>query len=330
MTQQDRVNAIVSRGYTERQARFLVLVMLHSGVCTMRQYCQFAGISRGQKSQDFFSTLVARGHASSTADANGTVKIFHIYGSSLYDAIGEPDNRNRKAPSVAAAVERVMLLDAVLACTDMRWLATEREKLSHFTNVLGVGFQRCDLPQLVFGEPPDVTVRYFPDKLPIGLDAAGQTIVTFLVTRPAPVDFRPFLQRHAELLRSLPQWRLRVLIPGHFVESEAAYLAAVRDEFCSPIRPAAVDELQWFFQQKAVAAEGGRIPDLERFYTAQRAFDGPRFNALYRRWRELGPRALAALSSPVLADALRRGTGEVETHVLVHSYSQLQTMVGTA
>ena len=38
MTQQDRVNAIVSRGYTERQARFLVLVMLHSGVCTMRQY----------------------------------------------------------------------------------------------------------------------------------------------------------------------------------------------------------------------------------------------------------------------------------------------------
>ena len=119
-------------------------------------------------------------------------------------------------------------------------------------------------------------------------------------------------------------------LPGHFVESEAAYLAAVRDEFCSPIRPAAVDELQWFFQQKAVAAEGGRIPDLERFYTAQRAFDGPRFNALYRRWRELGPRALAALSSPVLADALRRGTGEVETHVLVHLYSQLQTMVGTA
>ena len=330
MTQEDRVNAIVARGYTERQARFLVLVMLHSGVCTMRQYCQFAGISRGQKSQDFFSTLVAREHATSTADTSGAVKIFHIYGSSIYDAIGEPDNRNRKAPSVAAAVERVMLLDAVLACTDMRWLATEREKVSYFTKVLGVGFQRCELPQLVFGKPPDVTVRYFPDKLPIGLDASGQTVVTFLVTRPAPVDFRAFLQRHAELLRALPQWRLRLLIPGHFAESEPTYLAAVRDELFSPIRPGAVDELQWFFQQKAVAAEGGTILEAGRFYTAQRAFDGPRFRALYRRWREMGPRALAALSSPVLAEAVERGTGEVETHVLAHSYSQLQSMVGTA
>jgi hypothetical protein len=329
MTQGDRVSAIVARGYTERQARFLVLVMLHSGVCTMRQYCQFAGISRGQKSQDFFSTLVSRGHASSTADANGSVKLFHVYGSSLYDAIGEPDNRNRKPLSVATALERVMLLDAVLACTDMRWLATEREKVSHFTTVLGLGFRRCDLPQLVFGEPPDVTVRYFPDKLPIGLDGADQTTFTFLVTRAAPVDFRTFLQRHAELFRALPRWRVRLLIPGHFVESEGTYLAALREELFRPIRLGAVDELQWFFQQKAIAAEGGRVLEKDRFDTAQRAFEGPRFSALYRRWRELGPRALAALSSPVLADAFKRGTGEVETHVLRHSYSQLQSMVGT-
>jgi hypothetical protein len=39
----DRVRAISEFGFTERQARFLVTVMLHSGVCLLRQYSSFAG-----------------------------------------------------------------------------------------------------------------------------------------------------------------------------------------------------------------------------------------------------------------------------------------------
>ena len=54
----------------------------------------------------------------------------------LYDAIGEPDNRNRKPAAMGAAVERVMLLDAVLASRDIEWLATERDKVAHFTTAL--------------------------------------------------------------------------------------------------------------------------------------------------------------------------------------------------
>ena len=103
MTEQDRVSASVARGYTERQARFLVLVMLHSGVCTVRQYCQFSGISRGQKSQDFFAKLIARKHATSSSDVNGKLRVFHVFASALYDVIGEPENRNRK-PSPAGAL----------------------------------------------------------------------------------------------------------------------------------------------------------------------------------------------------------------------------------
>jgi len=41
-------------GFTERQARFLVIVLLHAGVCLGRQYCRFAGIARGQVMHDFF------------------------------------------------------------------------------------------------------------------------------------------------------------------------------------------------------------------------------------------------------------------------------------
>ena len=330
MTQHERVDAIAAKGYTERQAEFLVLVMLHSGVCTVRQYCRFSGISRGQKTQDFFNELVARGYASSTTDERGAFKVFHIYGSSLYDAIGEPDNRNRKPLTMAAALERVMLLDAVMACEDMKWLATEREKVAHFTKTLGLGFRRCDLPQLSFGKPPDVTIRYFPDKLPIGLDGSDQTVFTFLVRRSSPVDFRGFLHRHAELLRAVRRWRLRLLVPRHLVRCQGPYLAAFREELLTPIRPGLVDELHWFFEQRRHTGEDAEVSQTERFRTAQSAFDGPRFSALYRRWLELGPVALAALSSPALADAVRRGTGEVETYVLTHSYSQLQSMLGTA
>jgi len=53
-----RMEAIAAFGFTERQARFLLNVLLHSGVFVERQYCSFAGIVHGQKSTDFIKTLV--------------------------------------------------------------------------------------------------------------------------------------------------------------------------------------------------------------------------------------------------------------------------------
>ena len=48
-------------------------------------------------------------------------------------AIGEADNRNRRPLPLSRAVERLMLLDAVLADRGLQWLATEREKVAYFT-----------------------------------------------------------------------------------------------------------------------------------------------------------------------------------------------------
>ena len=56
----ERVHAVAKKGFTERQAGFLVTVMLHSGVCVRRQYCVYARIVRGQKVHDFFASLVAK------------------------------------------------------------------------------------------------------------------------------------------------------------------------------------------------------------------------------------------------------------------------------
>ena len=63
MMAEDRVKAVVKFGFTERQARFLVTVMLQSGVCLPRQYTAFAGIVHGQKTRSFFEKLVRRRYA---------------------------------------------------------------------------------------------------------------------------------------------------------------------------------------------------------------------------------------------------------------------------
>lgn len=52
-TNAERLHAIAAFGFTERQSRFLLEVLLHAGVFLERQYCQFAGIAHGQKSTNF-------------------------------------------------------------------------------------------------------------------------------------------------------------------------------------------------------------------------------------------------------------------------------------
>lgn len=63
MTAEDRGQAVIKFGFTERQARFLVTVMLHSGVCLPRQYERFAGIVHGKRTGRFFRKLIKHGYA---------------------------------------------------------------------------------------------------------------------------------------------------------------------------------------------------------------------------------------------------------------------------
>src|SRR5580765_2297955 len=93
----ERIEAIAAFGFTERQARFLLNVLLHSGVFVERQYCTFAGIVHGQKSKDFISSLVERRFA--TPIITGKLhrgRMFHVHYKPLWAGIGEPDSRFRK------------------------------------------------------------------------------------------------------------------------------------------------------------------------------------------------------------------------------------------
>ena len=325
MTWDERVAKVRLHGFTDRQAAFLVTVMLHAGVCLGRHYCTFAGLAYGRKMHDFFQSLLARGFATARACGHHKARLYHIHYKPLYRAIGEPNNRHRRPTALPRAIERLMLLDAVLADRERTWLATEQDKLAYFT--LTHRLQRRDLPSLTFRADDAETVRYFPEKLPIGLDPDGRThIFVYLLTQDVPSDFRGFLERHAEVLRALPVWIVRLLVPCHKADAIPIYQAAFREQIGSPLRPAVLEDLRWYFHTRRTPPTGPH----ERFDQAVRAFGAPRFQTLYRVWLDGGDTVLNATVSPTLADAVARRTGQLECHVLPHRYVHLFPLVGTA
>jgi hypothetical protein len=130
MTAEDRVGTVAEFGFTSRQARFLVMVMRHSGVCLLRQYSAFAGIVHGQKTRSFFRKLVNRNCASAYTCRHNRGRVYHVHHYPLYAAIGEPNSRYRRPVPAGRIAERLILLDAVLANPELNWLSTRGEKVA--------------------------------------------------------------------------------------------------------------------------------------------------------------------------------------------------------
>jgi hypothetical protein len=105
MTAEDRIKAIVEFGFTERQARFLATVMLHSGVCLLRQYTAFAGVAHGQRTRKFFDKLVRRGYALAYPCRHNRGRVYRVHHKPLYKAIGQPESRHRRPLSAARVIE---------------------------------------------------------------------------------------------------------------------------------------------------------------------------------------------------------------------------------
>ena len=331
---EDRVQAVAAFGLTDRQARFLVNVMVYAGVFLERQYCAFAGIAHGQKTHDFVAKLVERDYV--TVITPGRLhrgRLFHVQYKPLYEAIGEPNNRHRKPASLGRMVERLMLLDAVLADKHHGWLGTEHDKVAYFMKALmGSNFPKQDLPQITFGEGDQKTVRYFPDKLPIGVerDYGPRHVFLYLVTREVPADFRAFLFRHAELLKSVHQWTIRLLIPRRFRKAMALYRYAVRDELGTPLEPSIVEDLEWLFRRRQGTADAAKKPDDFYLARAVRKAGSARCRSLYRLWQRDPHHTLWYATSHILRDQLQRGDGRIEFVNLTRQYLQLGPLVGVA
>ena len=333
MTHEERVKRVAGFGFTHRQAAFLVEVMLHSGFFLGRQYCAFARIVRGQKLVDFLQKLTSRKLATPYLCGHSKARVYHLHHAALYEAIEQRDVRFRKRMAAGQALERLMILDHVIAHRELRWLGAETDKVAHFLTTTCL--ERDSLPRLVFGDPPNVTVRHFPDKLPIGVSPDGRRhAFLYLLVSPLTDDFRVFLRRHAELLRALPAWSLQLLVPVTQTDTDgrAQHLAelyhnAFHQEFASPLDPVTANELRWFWDARTMASG---TPDQRRMRRARRIFGTPRFRALRRVLEVDGHRAIDVASSRGIADAIERAEARLERHEMRRQYFRLSHVVGTA
>ena len=233
----ERAKAIAPFGLTERQARFLATVMLHSGVLVGRSTPRSPASRTARRfTTSSRSSLTRRLVTPIELGSTGRKKIFHVHHKPLYAAIGEPDNRNRRPVTLDRAIERLMILDGVLADRSLTWLGSEREKRAYFTARLGDRLRDDEYPRLVFGKTPNQTVRYFPDKLPIGFEKHGyRHVFVYLARSPSPMDFRLFLLRHLELLNALSHWTIRVLFPRSLAWAMNTFENAAYDHLAKPL-----------------------------------------------------------------------------------------------
>jgi hypothetical protein len=328
MNLENAAQAIVKRGFTDRQARFLVLVARHSGVCVMRQYSSFAGIVFGQKTRKFFANLVRLGFVATYDCAHNRGRVYHVRHRAIYEAICEPDSRLRRPPGVPRALERLMLLDAILKNPESIWMSSPAEKIEYLSSL---GIPIDDAPHLSIPQGDQRRVRHFSDRLPIGVHPSGRVVVVYVHADPIHDEFRDFLQRHASLLEQLPAWTIRIVVPAH-LEAAAKDLQKVAwGQLASPLKEPILTELRWYFDRIGnPPTEASRAADRARFERCRRAFRTDRYTVLYRRWRQDGGRVLATASSLVVGKAMESGAGKIEPLVLPHAYSHLAPMAGVA
>ena len=228
MTTDDRVTAIAEFGFSERQARFLEVVLRHAGVCVPRQYASFAGIANGgDKCNAFFDKLIRREYAVACDCVHNRARLYRVQYKPLYRAISEAESRYRRPVPAGRAVERVMLLDAVLASPNLNWLTGEAERIAYLAALNGPASATNTLEaQATTPSPRRVAASSFP----IGIDAAGRALLLYLVTLPWTDEFRTFLRARATFLRNVPTWTMRLVFPRPLDRAYESYHQVVDEE----------------------------------------------------------------------------------------------------
>jgi hypothetical protein len=328
MTQDERIRAVIDCGFTEREARFLVLVMRHGGVCIPRQYAGFAEIANGgRRCNAFFDKLVKRGYAHEIRCVHNRARVYHVHHKPLYFLIAEGSSRYRRPVSPRVAVERLMLLDAVLAVGEVEWLTTAAEKAAYLEGLKAK--VTVDRPQQPSGDEARPTGSTLPSVLPIGVAADGRTLLLYLASEATTETFRSFLQTHVELLRVAPTWTIKIVFPRPLDHAYDAYQAVVHEELESPLHPVNISELQSYFELRLEAARGEPMHPLNQGFLRKghEVFAAARFSAMYHRWLRHRDVVFAGPSSPAIAEALNSGRGRVESVVLPHLYRHLAPLV---
>ena len=133
-----RERALASLGWTGREAEWIALVCLHSGVFTRAQFCHYFDADRKQALRLVRALLERRAAVEGEWQlVNGGGKTCRISSKGIYRALGVENIRHRRKANWSVVMRRLLSLDFVLEHPGMNWLPTEEEKVE-FIEGLGV------------------------------------------------------------------------------------------------------------------------------------------------------------------------------------------------
>ncbi|MYC98746.1 MAG: hypothetical protein F4X13_05695 [Gammaproteobacteria bacterium] len=194
-----REKALEAFGWTGRNAEWVALVCLHSGVFTRDQISDWLGIDRF-KALRFVQDITARRLAAE--DTQEGRKICRICGRAIYRALGAEDIRHRRIASPEVLMRRLLSLDYVIEHPGLPWLPTEPEKVAAFE---ALGIESALLPVRVYRGAAGETRRYFPLKLPVALDTGGAVFVYADPGHGTAAGLRSWGRAHRELWGALQE-----------------------------------------------------------------------------------------------------------------------------
>ena len=193
-----RADALVRSGWTRRQAEWLALVCLHSGVFLRSQYLAFIGRTNPALAHRFVRRC--RKHAVEQPWNGSRLRVCRIAARHIYRAIGAEHVRHRRPALPDVVLRRLLSLDYVLEHRHAAWLPTEDQKVNALT---AAGIAGELLPRRLYQGAVGAQYRYFPHKLPLALDGRRATFLFVQSEDETESAVRTWSGQHAALWAAL-------------------------------------------------------------------------------------------------------------------------------
>ena len=205
-TLQDRARCLEPLGWSGREAEWIALVALHTGVFTRSQYGAYVNSGDNRKpAAALVRALLDKQLAIEDERAifPGGARAVLLTGKAPYRALGIPDVRHRRAKDATTQVlmRRVLSLDYIIERPTLAWLPTEADKVQRFE---ALGIDRRTFPYRLYGpEGRRKIPRYFAFKLPIAVDEQVATFVYVDAGQSTDSELRAWGVAHAPLWAAL-------------------------------------------------------------------------------------------------------------------------------
>ena len=196
-----------SFGWKGREAEWVTLVCLHSGVFTRAQFRYFCDIGENRiQASRFVRQLIERKMGAEVPlpqglpNKRGGTKACRISNKEIYRKLGIENVRHRREADDAVMLRRLLSLDYVLERLELPWLPTEQEKVAFFESL---GIDRKRIPKRVYQGAVGTQTRYFALKLPIACNTKNATFAYVDPGKDTDTELRSWGAAHEWLWQAL-------------------------------------------------------------------------------------------------------------------------------